>query len=300
MVRVRVPASTSNLGSGFDAVGLALRLYLTVGMEVVAPGEASLRCSGEGAEEIQNGPENLVRAAAETLFERAGQPPPTLALEIENEIPLARGLGSSGAARIAGIFAANHLLKEPLESEQLLDLTVSLEGHPENASASLLGGLTLSCGPPEPLTRRVEVAAGLLAVVLVPEVRVPTAEARNAPPEKVAHSDAVFNLQRSALLSYAFVSGDYSVLKNAMRDRLHQPYREKLIPSYSDFEKAACDRGALGVCISGSGSSILALTLGEADAIAAGWREAATTRRVAARTLVLEISNGGAEVVSAD
>jgi len=300
MVRVRVPASTSNLGAGFDAVGLALQLYLTVGMKIVDPGEASLRCSGEGAEEIRSRPENLVLAAVEKLFERAGQPPPALALEIENEIPLARGLGSSGAARIAGIFAANHLLEEPLDADEMLDLAVSLEGHPENASASLLGGLTLSCGPPEPLTRRVEVATELRAVVLVPEVRVPTAEARNALPEKVVHSDAVFNLQRSALLSYAFLKRDYGALKNAMRDRLHQPYRGKLIPAYADFEKAAYDCGALGVCISGSGSSILALTLGEADVIAAGWREVAKTRRVAARMLILKISNRGAELVSAD
>ena len=300
MVRVRVPASTSNLGSGFDAAGLALRLYLTVRMKIVDPGEASLLVSGEGADEIRKGPQDLVRAAAEKFFEHAGQAPPPLALEIDNEIPLARGLGSSGAARIAGIFAANQLLEHPLQTDELLDLAVSLEGHPENASASLLGGLTLSCGPPEPLTRRVEVATELCAVVLVPEIRVPTAEARQALPEKVAHSDAVFNLQRSALLSYAFLKRDYSVLRNAMRDRLHQPFREKLIPAYADFGKAALDCGALGVCISGSGSSILALTLDEADAIAAGWREVAKTRRVAARTLILEISNLGVELISAD
>lgn len=298
MMQIRVPASTSNLGSGFDTFGLALQLFLTVRVKFASGGEPRISYSGEGADSIALDESNLVYWSAKKFFERVGRKMPPLEIEIDNPIPLARGLGSSGSAAVAGFVAANELLKKPMSRDEILSLAIEREGHPENVSASLLGGLTISCmNDKDNVTRSVAIEQPLKAVVVIPEVYISTYEARRALPKQLPHKEAVFNVQRSALLSYAFLSGEFGILREVMQDKLHQPYRKKLIPGYDAFEKAGYENGALGVGISGSGSTILAFTMDHGTQIRSGWEKVGEHLGIPARTLELEICNRGAEVI---
>ncbi|MFQ5650220.1 MAG: homoserine kinase [bacterium] len=298
MVKVRVPASTSNLACGFDAIGLALQLFLTVEM-AFSEDTLQIESSGEGQEEIPKDERNLVYKSALSVFQAAGKHLPSLTIRINNAIPLSRGLGSSGAAVIAGMVCANQLVGAELSNDDILSTAARLEGHPDNVSASLLGGLTISCvSSAGVVSRRIPLAdERLKAVLLIPDLIISTEAARKVLPTTVPHRDAVFNLQRSALLTYAFLTGDYDVLKRAMQDKLHQPYRMPLIPAFEQFKKVALDNGALGVAISGSGSTILALTVDSGANLEAQWQALASQRHVQAKTTTLAISNQGAILV---
>jgi len=300
MVTVRVPASTSNLGSGFDTFGLALKFYLTVKADFskTAP---IIQYKGGDLNSISIDDTNLVSRSAKTLFTKIGREPVPLDMTINNPIPLARGLGSSGAATIAGLVAANELLGRPLSGNDLLQTATDVEGHPENVSASFLGGLTISClRGTENITRKIEIEHGLKAVLAIPDASVSTYQARKVLPAKISHQEAVFNVQRSALLSYAFLKGDFSIMREAMLDKLHQPYRKKLVPDYDLYEKTGYEAGALGVFISGSGSTIIAFTQESSLQIEKIWQEVALTTKIPARIMPLEISNGGVKVYKND
>lgn len=297
MVRVRVPASTSNLGSGFDAVGAALQLYLTVEME--AADNLQISTAGLAGGGLPKDAENLVYRAAQKFFAHINHRAQALRMHIDNPIPLCRGLGGSGAAVVAGLLGAAHLAGIDPDPRSLLTLAHDLEGHPENAAASLLGGLTLNCiEGQEIVCKRMGVDDRLRAVLLIPETIVTTADARRVLPKSVPHTDAVFNLQRSALLAHAFSTGDYSALRTAMQDRLHQPYRKRLIPFYDIFETAGYDMGALGVCISGSGSTVLALATEATEPLAERWRREVQNRNLQADVRILSFDNQGAHVTS--
>ncbi len=292
-VTVRVPGSTSNLGSGFDVVGLALRLYLTVTVDEAAIFE--IVCSGRSTGAIPCDKNNHVYKALRQVFEKAGKPVPALKIKIENEIPLYRGLGSSGAATIAGLMCGNDLAQAGLTRDDILTLAADFEGHPENASASLLGGLTINCiQETRVITRKIVPDARLLAVLIIPKTAVPTHEARQILPKALPFADAIFNLQRCALLTESFQSRDYSALRVAMQDRLHQPYRRTLFPAYEKFESAALENDALGFCISGSGSTMLAFCLGDAKRLALALQETATRQAVEAEVRVVKIDREGA------
>ncbi|MFQ5822697.1 MAG: homoserine kinase [bacterium] len=294
MVRVRVPASTSNLGSGFDTFGLALRLYLTVKMEI-SPEGLQIKTLGEGASEIPTNEENLIVTSAKKVFEKLSKPLPGLKIKIENQIPLFRGLGSSGAATIAGLLCAAKLTNSKLTNQQILSLANEIEGHPENAASSLLGGLTINClEDGNVITKKVEADEKLKAVLLIPEITITTQDARRVLPQTVPHKDAVFNLQRSALLAHAFISRDYEVLRVAMQDKLHQPYRKQLIPTYDDLEKVGYKNGAFGVCISGSGSTILGLTFEDDKRLRRSWQKKAYELNLKAVIVRLGIDVKGA------
>jgi homoserine kinase len=293
-VKARVPASTSNLGSGFDAFGLALQLYLAVQMEI-SPEGLQILPSGEGASHIPTHEGNLIFRSTKKLFEKVGQPLPGLKIIIENKIPLFRGLGSSGAATIAGLVCGARLANSNLPHEAILSLAQEIEGHPENAASSLLGGLTINCveANGQVICKKVEVDDKLKAVLLIPETTIATHEARRVLPKTVSHQDAVFNLQRSALLAHAFTSRDYDALKVAMQDKLHQPYRKHLIPHYDEFETLGYENGALGVCISGSGSTVLGLTLGDGKKLQNCWEEKAASLSMKAQVIVTGIDSAG-------
>jgi homoserine kinase len=297
MIKVRVPASTSNLGSGFDAFGLALQLYLSVEMEMSAEGLLIL-IAGEGATEIPSNEENLMVKSAKKVFEKLSKPLPGLKIKIYNQIPLFRGLGSSGAATIAGLVGAIELANAKLTNREILSLANEIEGHPENASASLLGGLTINgIDHGEVISKKVEVDENLKAVLLIPEDKISTHQARKVLPQTVPHKDAVFNLQRSALLAHAFISRDYQTLRVAMQDKLHQPFRKRLVPNYDEFEALGYQHGALGVCISGSGSTILGLTLGDGQDLQSSWKEKVSELNLKAQVVVAGIDNHGGQVV---
>ncbi|NIR47003.1 homoserine kinase [candidate division KSB1 bacterium] len=296
-VKIRVPASTSNLGSGFDCFGLALRLYLTVEMEESSQG-LEITTTGEGSAQIPTDTENLIYKSAKTVYQVIEKECPGLTIRINNEIPLFRGLGSSGAATVAGLMCASKLVKANLSNQQLLNLAHQIEGHPENASASLVGGLTINCVENNAITsKRILPREKLKTVLLIPDVNISTHDARNVLPREIPYTDAVFNLQRSALLAHAFLTDEYDALKLAMQDRLHQPFRKAFMSGYDELEAVGYENSALGVCISGSGSTILGLTLDDGKRLQEAWQKKAQQLELAAKVMVTEIDSEGAKLV---
>jgi len=254
------PASTSNLGPGFDALGLALRLRLTVTATRIPDGFRIER-SGEGSDLALDPNRDALLGAYRHLFRAAKQPVPTVALAIRSEIPVARGLGSSAAAIVAGLTLANHWMKGRFSPEELLLHAVELEGHPDNVSASLLGGLTLSFPRPDGTVTSLPVPAprGLAITLVVPEgVRVSTEKARAILPRSVPLADAAANTARALALLWIFANRRADLLADALEDVYHVPSRARLIPAYSNVVEAGRRAGALGVTISGSGPTLLA------------------------------------------
>lgn len=261
-MRIKVPASSANLGSGFDTVGLALSLYNFFDvLEILPAGQYEVEVVGEGA-----GNEGLaVRNGVVASFERAcrswGMEPPGLRLRTLNAIPMKRGLGSSSSAIVGGVAIANELRNEPLPREELLPLMVSMEGHPDNVVPCCLGGMVVSCWDGENLrfVRMPPLPEDICAVVAVPAVELSTEEARRALPDQVSLKDAVYNLSRAALLAASWATGNWDNLPWAMDDRLHQPFRARLFPGgESILEEVRAIGQCSGVAISGSGPSVLA------------------------------------------
>jgi homoserine kinase len=267
VVHVTVPASSANLGPGFDCLALALGLH-----NVVEFGEAeaglTFSISGEGADTLPRDASNLVVRAAAAVFRKVGRAPGGLHVRLENQIPLLSGLGSSAAAILGGVVAANAILDDPLSRDEILRTAVELEGHPDNVSAALLGGLVVSSYSRGDLVHTSVPIQPMQVVVALPQVSLSTAEARAALPKSVSLENAAYNIGRAALVVQALANGDYDLLKEAMRDRLHEPVRQKFIPGYQAAVEAAKKSGAATVAISGAGPSLIAFAPDGHQAIA--------------------------------
>lgn len=252
-MRIRVPASSANLGPGFDSFGLAWQLYNEIEVEHAE----ELRI--EGCDARFRGEDNLVwRAYAGALRACGRQAGGAHIRFLRGEIPVSRGLGSSAALIAAGVLAADRLNRLSLGQDELLDLATAVEGHPDNVTPALLGGLTVSLMDGDrAVTRRFPLSDRLRFTLLIPPFELSTALARSVMPPSVRMEDAVFNLSRAALLLRALGDGDGDLLRLALDDRLHQPYRRGLIPGYDAARDAAEALGALGLCISGAGSTLL-------------------------------------------
>jgi homoserine kinase len=260
-LRIRVPASTSNLGPGFDCLGLALRMYNWLTVEETGESGPVIDVLGEGAGEITTDERNIVYRAMKRLFDEVGCPVPGLSITLDNQIPITRGLGSSAAARVGGLVAANLLTGSHFSRERLIDIAAELEGHPDNVVPALVGGLTISVIEKSYISfLRLDPPEGLSAVVVVPDFHLPTQTAREILPTEIPRRDAVQNVGRASLLVGAIVKGRFDLIRTAMEDRLHQPYRERLIPGMRAILDAALDAGALGAALSGAGPTLLALT----------------------------------------
>ena len=257
MVTVHVPATSANLGAGFDSIGIALDMGNTVKMEEadgchIEPLDNSLVPTDES---------NLVYRSAQVLYRECGRPFRGLYIGQVNNIPMARGLGSSSACIVAGLVGANRLLGDALPPEQLLRLSARIEGHPDNVAPALYGGFVASCVEDgQVYSVRQALYAGLRYMVFVPDFKLLTREAREALPAEVAHRDAVYNLSRAALCQAALCDGRIDLLPVATQDRLHQPFRLPLIAGGEEVFSLAKNAGALAVCISGAGPSIMAIT----------------------------------------
>lgn len=297
-VEVRVPASTSNLGAGFDCFGLALRLYLTVRatVEPETSDPCRVRSTGEGRGAVlPNDDENLIFRAMCLAAEREGLSLPHVRLAVRNEIPLGRGLGSSAAAIVAGLTLCAALCGRELPNERLLRFATELEGHADNVAASLLGGWVTTCigegGKVLAVKRRWP--PDIKIVVVSPHVSLETTRARAALPCEVGRSDAVHNVQRTALFCAALDERADELLWEAMRDRLHQPHREHLVPGLADALATPRRPGLLGLALSGAGPSVLALARDNFDeigeAVAGGFRRAG----VEATVRLLEVDGDG-------
>ncbi len=292
-VTVRVPATTANLGPGFDALGLALSLHNEVTVEESRG--VSVSIEGEGAGHLERGERNVVVRGIMAVYERAHRPFQGVKVACVNRIPTARGLGSSAAAWLGGIVGANALLGRPLERDALLDLAASREGHPDNAAAALLGGLTVACWCDGGVVAvSLPVPPDIQWVVLIPEVESSTAEARAVLPETVPRADAVFNLQRMGLLLAGLTGGRADLLGLGMEDRLHQPYRRRLFPWMEQVAAAARSAGAAGCVLSGAGPALLAAAPGEAERVARAMESALGAAGIRGRSVVLAVDAVGA------
>jgi homoserine kinase len=268
-VHVRVPASSANLGPGFDTLGLALALHNEI--EVQTSDRVTLTIEGEGSDQLAPNERNVVVRGVRAAHEAAGRLFRGCGIVCVNRIPLARGLGSSAAAWVGGLVAGNALLGSPLDRQAILALAARAEGHPDNVAAALLGGLTVAYGGPDGARAlSLPVPADLRFVVLVPEVSMPTAEARAILPQSVPRADAVFNVQRVALLLASLQAGRADLLATALEDRLHEPYRGRLFSWMREVTAAARAAGALGCVLSGAGPSLLAVAAGDGEAAAVG------------------------------
>lgn len=297
-VTVSVPASTSNLGPGFDALGLALELRNEITVTIGDHGaEPLVIVEGEGLGQLSGGGENLVARAVSTVL--AGRRLGGLTIRCVNKIPLARGLGSSAAAAVGGLAAANELIGRPLSLQQLFEYASVLDGHPDNAAAAVFGGLA-ACLREGKETRayKLQTHPDLRAVVCVPELQLKTADARAILPQDVSRDAAVYNVARAALLSAALSDGHWDRLGPAMDDRLHQPYRASLIPGFAAVLTAARGAGARGACLSGAGSSILALgsVSDPLEAVGQAMVDAFARFEVRAKALTLAVACEGVKI----
>lgn len=296
-VRVNVPASTTNLGPGFDVLGMALKLYNTVEMEVSASG-LCIEIEGEGADILPRDEDNLVYRAAKLVFERVGKKTPPMMIRLINRIPLARGLGSSGTATIGGLMAANAISGADLTRGETLDMAAAVDGHPDNVAASIFGGVVIASPteqgvtcmkflPPKPVD----------VVIVVPDFYLLTSDARAVLPASVDLQTAVFNIGRASLLVSALATGDFRLLGIATDDKLHQPYREKLIPGMRDVFRAAKSAGEnVAVALSGAGPSIVALCTDNGARIGESMRRAFLKHNINSRVMILDIDEKGAMV----
>jgi len=298
-VTIRVPASTSNLGPGFDCLGLALDLYneLTL-VEESKPGPVVMELEGEGAESLPQGADNLIVKAANSVI--AGRAEGRLVFQATNRIPLAGGLGSSAAAIVSGLMAADALFSpSSLEPRDIFQYAATMEGHPDNAAPAVFGGLTVCVkqnrtAEPFPLKAHKD----LCAVVCIPNFKLETAQSRKVLPHTVLLEQAVDNISRAALLTAALERGLWSVLGDATSDSLHQPYRSALVPGLDAVLAAARRAGPCGAALSGSGPTVLALCRKGPHAKMIGAAMVAEFARhgTKSRSLVLGVDREGARV----
>jgi len=294
MVCVKVPATTANMGPGFDCLGMALKLYNIVEMKEINEGVRIELQGDKGG--IPLNEENIVYKAALKVFEAVNYKPGGIHIKLKNNIPLCRGLGSSAAAIVGGIVAANELSGKKLDNERMLDIANQLEGHPDNVAPALLGGIIISVIVRDVKYIKISPPMGLKAVVVVPDFRLSTKLARDVLPKEVPFEDAVFNTSRAAMLIAALYSGDLEKLKFAVEDRLHQDYRSKLVPGMNEVFKEAYKAGAKGVILSGAGPTLLAFADSNFDEIADAMSNTFTKFDIKTDVMHLEPSNRGAEV----
>ncbi len=298
MTRVLVPATTANLGPGFDCLGMALSLYNEIEIVAQAFRFTPIEIEGEGTGELPRDVSNLIMRSMQRVFERVGYQPLGLHLRSINRIPMMGGLGSSSAAIVGGLVAANELTGNQLARDQLLSLAIEIEGHPDNVAPALLGGLVIiASGEHDPIVDRVDVPE-MKVVAINPDLRVATETARRILPPTVSRADAIFNAGRVALVTLALSRGDLDLLGRAMDDRLHQPLRKFLIIGYDDVVHAAKEAGAAALAISGSGPSLIAFASDRHEAIAQAMKDAFAANKIESRTWVLNVDRAGARVVS--
>ncbi|GAB6098647.1 homoserine kinase [Halanaerocella petrolearia] len=254
-----MPATTANLGPGFDTLGLALDLYNQLEIKEIEEG-LQIEVTGYGQEKLPTDESNLVYQAMDKVFKQVNYQPTGIYLKLVNKIPLARGLGSSAAAIVGGVVAANKLVGEKLSTAELLNLATELEGHPDNVAPALLGGVVVSnLQDGDVMYEKID-APKIQAVVCIPNYQVSTVESREVLPDSVKFEDAIFNVSHTALLITGLLNRDYELVGKALEDRLHQPYRQEIIPGFKEIVTEVGEE-ALGVVLSGSGPTIVALTL---------------------------------------
>ena len=291
---VSVPATTANIGAGFDCLGAALSLYNHFEFELAD--RLTITASGEGADKVERDETNLVYQAIAKFYQHIDRPIPAIAFHTDTKIPLSRGLGSSATAIVGGLVGANLLAGSPLERGELLDLAISMEGHPDNVAPAMLGGCQLMASNQAGGWEYCDLQwhESIAIAVAIPNFELSTAKARAVLPKQFSMADAVFNASHLALLTHGIQTGNASWLKAGLQDRLHQPYRQSLITGMADVQAAAIAAGAYGLVISGAGPTLLSFApMGTIDVVAVAMQQAWQAIGVAAVTKCLAIAKDG-------
>ncbi len=286
------------MGPGFDCLGMALDIWNTVEVTV---GGSGVDISGEGHDSLPNNASNLVHKSVARVFEELGRDVPEFRLSCHNEIPLARGLGSSSASLIGGLTAGNELCDQAFTEDEILQIASEIEGHPDNVTPALYGGFRIAVNHNgRIISAPVPIPEGLEAVLFIPDVPMPTEEARGILPPEIPRTDAVHNIGRAALLVQAFTSGDLSLLDIATGDVLHQPARQAIFPAMKNMFRAAMAVGALGVFLSGAGSTVLALARDKEFTIGYEMADAAAKSGIEGQVKITKPVSQGAQVVHSE
>lgn len=257
IVHVTVPGSTANLGPGFDTLGMALNIYAQIEMRIAD--DTVIEMHGNNMDGIPNDESNLVYQVAQQVFRKAGAQSHPLHISMQSDIPLTRGLGSSAAAIVGGMAAANALIGYPLSDEEIFQMATELEKHPDNVGASMFGGIVVARWDGERADYiRIEPDARLQLLAAVPQFHLATEKARGMLPQRIEMQDAVYNISHSSLLVAALCTGRLDMIGPSMKDRLHQSHRASMIPGMQYILQEACHHGALGVALSGAGPTLLA------------------------------------------
>lgn len=285
---VRVPGTTSNLGPGFDTLGLALTIYNQI--TVTRRDVEGIEITSFVAEAARSGATGMLTEAARKFFAETHQTEFGFEISIQGEVPTARGLGSSVTARLGCVAALNRLTGNLLSPAQLLDLVAELEGHPDNAAPAIYGGFAAAGRVGDSIRcHRFPVGDSVNFVTLIPDFEISTPEARRLVPGQFSKADTIHSLNRTALILAAMASGNYDALRGCFDDRIHQPYREALLPQLSAVIRAAEQAGAIGGWLSGSGSTIIGMTCGDAHSVATAMLEVLPSSQV----LILKADNAG-------
>jgi len=299
-IKIKVPATTANLGPGFDALGLALDLWNETEFIATKDEQITVKVKGEGKDSLPKDATNAVAEAALLVYRLAGKPFSGMQINCNNRVPLGSGLGSSSAAMLTGMLGANALLGSPFSREEILKLAIETEGHPDNVAPAMLGGLVASIIHENhvvslrlTLTSR---RSPIHITVVLPDFDFPTKQARAILPAQIARKDAIHNISRAVIVTEAFRKGDLNMLGEAMEDKLHQPYRIPLIPGAQDAMDAMKDAGASAVALSGAGPSLIAFSSKHESAIGEAAKRAFAAAGLNLRVYKLKISRKGAEV----
>lgn len=267
-MRIRVPGSTANLGPGFDTLGMALPLFMT--LEVYPSSRTRVILDSPQLAGLPEDEENLVVKMMKKVMATQGKELPPVEVRMASEIPLTRGVGSSAAAVVAGLLAGNGLMGNPLTHQEILDMATAVEGHPDNVAASLYGGIVVNLWDGRRARcQKITPPPGLHVTLAVPDFHLSTEKARGVLPDTYSRADAIFNISHTGYLVAALLSSNWQEIGEAMQDRLHQPYRAPLIPGLKEILQGAKEYGALGCALSGAGPSVLALSHGPQPQLAA-------------------------------
>lgn len=255
MIKVKVPATSANLGPGFDTLGLALNLYNTFSFEEISNGLEINGCDPLYANE-----ENLVYTSMMKTFDKIGYKPRGIRIDMSTDIPISRGLGSSAACILGGVIGANELAKASLSKDEILDIATEIEGHPDNIAPALFGGLVVSVMEDNNIYyNKMNIANGIKFVALIPDFTLSTTKAREVLPSTINYKDGVYNVGRVSLLLSVLSNGRFELLKAALDDKLHQPYRKRLIPRFDKILNKCYELGCLGAYLSGAGPTLMTI-----------------------------------------
>ena len=300
MLHIKIPASTSNLGAGFDVIGLALNMYLDIRVEALTGGRNEWRFHGEGRGSVlAESPDNFIIKTLNTVLKKRGVENPGFGIRVRNQIPLSRGLGSSGTAIIAGVIIANYLGKLGMTRDDILTEAVNLEGHPDNVCPSMLGGLMSVLQTENNGIKwiRQRFPKRISLVFVIPDYHVSTKKSRSLLPKAYRLKDITYNMQRVSMLFETIRTRDYELLSHLLEDRLHQRFRAPCIPGMEKVLSIGPGNGLIGLYLSGSGPTVCAFADGNGENIAKRISGIFEDENIAVKTSIIKADNKGVRIV---